>query len=196
MGMSHKNPTHTTMKTAFLSTQISHSPASPAPASAGPAAGRAAPPAGKRAGRLARARAYYPAQPGRRSRRDTPISSPKDIAGYRPNGPFNTCTSPPPTLAEILRVLLETRLDKAGNVLSKRQILTFGVASKIRTVLGEICGATGVLKIATLCKVVEKRLRVSDLLLLVARGRGGRRKGDASLAWRAQPGARACGKLP
>ena len=28
MGMSHKNPTHTTMKTAFLSTQISHSPAS------------------------------------------------------------------------------------------------------------------------------------------------------------------------
>ena len=40
-----------------------------------------------------------------------PISSPKDIAGYRPNGPFNPCTSPPPTLAEILRVLLETRLE-------------------------------------------------------------------------------------
>ena len=96
MGVSHKNTTHTTMKTAFLTR--SRTPAR-------------VPPPGKRAGRLERDRAYYPAQPGRRSRRDTPISSPKDIAGYRPNGPFNTCTSPPPTLAEILRVLLETRLE-------------------------------------------------------------------------------------
>ena len=60
MGMSHKNPTHTTMKTAFLTVLRSRTHLRPAPASAGPAAGRAAPPAGKRAGRLARARAYYP----------------------------------------------------------------------------------------------------------------------------------------
>lgn len=101
MGVSHKNTTHTTMKTAFPSRDLALLPGCRPP--------------GKRAGRLERDRAYYPAQPGRRSRRDTPISSPKDIAGYRPNGPFNTCTSTPPTLAEILRVLLETRLDKAGD---------------------------------------------------------------------------------
>ena len=34
MGMSHKNPTHTTMKTAFLSTQIARTHLRPAPASA------------------------------------------------------------------------------------------------------------------------------------------------------------------
>ena len=74
MGVSHKNTTHTTMKTAFLTRSLALLPGCRPP--------------GKRAGRLERDRAYYPAQPGRRSRRDTPISSPKDIAGYRPNGPF------------------------------------------------------------------------------------------------------------